>query len=289
MLPAFLSPAIACLVATVGTWLVFAITRGVAERYRQAGFRWGQIGSASLVSLAHGTNDAQKTMGVITLALLAAREWHDTHSIPFWVKVACAVAIAIGTYMGGWRIIRTLGKGLVEISAPQGMAAETSSAATILVSSHLGFALSTTHVATGSILGSGLGRPGAEVRWGVAGRMMLAWLVTLPAAGVVGAATWWIAHLLGPVPGSITIFVLLVVLAGYMFVRSLHDKIDPSNVNDDWVGAPSASRGKVTTGTRSASAANGAGAPARNGHRPSVRRRSLHAHDESRRPKEKAR
>ena len=118
---------------------------------------------------------------------------------------------------------------------------------------------------------------------------MLAWLVTLPAAGVVGAATWWIAHLLGPVPGSITIFVLLVVLAGYMFVRSLHDKIDPSNVNDDWVGAPSASRGKVTTGTRSASAANGAGAPARNGHRPSVRRRSLHAHDESRRPKEKAR
>ena len=174
------------------------------------------------------------------------------------MKVACALAIAIGTYMGGWRIIRTLGKGLVEISAPQGMAAEASSAATILVSSHMGFALSTTHVATGSILGSGLGRPGAQVRWGVAGRMMLAWLVTLPAAGIAGAATWWLAHLLGPVPGAITIFSLLVVLAGYMFLRSLHDKIDPSNVNDDWVGSPSASKGKVTTGARPGPAAQGA-------------------------------
>ena len=100
-------------------------------------------------------------MGVITLALIAYGSWTDGHSIPLWVKIACALAIASGTYIGGWRVIRTLGKGLVEISSPQGMAAEFASAAVILSSSHLGLALSTTHVATGSILGSGVGKPGA--------------------------------------------------------------------------------------------------------------------------------
>ena len=127
-------------------------------------------------------------MGVITLALIAYGSWTDVGSIPLWVKVVCALAIASGTYVGGWRVIRTLGKGLVEISSPQGMAAEAASAAVILSSSHLGMALSTTHVATGSILGSGVGRPGAQVRWGVAGRMVIAWVITLPAAAVVGAA-----------------------------------------------------------------------------------------------------
>ena len=154
---------------------MFRIIGRLAGAATDRGFRWGQIGSASLVSLAHGTNDAQKTMGVITLALIASGHWTDTASIPFWVKLCCALAISLGTYFGGWRIIRTVGKGLVEISSPQGMAAETSSAAVILASSHLGFPLSTTQVATGSVLGSGLGRPGAAVRWGVAGRMVVAW------------------------------------------------------------------------------------------------------------------
>ena len=167
IMPALLSPVIAVVVSTIGTWLIYKITAGVAQRFQEAGFRWGQIGSASLVSLAHGTNDAQKTMGVITLALIGAGQWSDLTAVPLWVKVTCAVAIALGTYLGGWRIIRTLGKGLVEISSPQGMAAESSSAAVILASSQMGFALSTTHVATGSILGTGLGRR-AEVRWGVA-------------------------------------------------------------------------------------------------------------------------
>ena len=184
VIPAIAAPIVACLVAAVGTRLVYTIVTKVPDRERDAGFRWGQIGSASLVSLAHGTNDAQKTMGVITLALIAYGSWTSTDSIPFWVKTACALAIAAGTYIGGWRVIRTLGKGLVEIASPQGMAAETSSAAIILSSSHLGMALSTTHVATGSILGSGVGRRGAEVRWGVAGRMVIAWLTTLPAAAV---------------------------------------------------------------------------------------------------------
>jgi inorganic phosphate transporter, PiT family len=234
ILPAVMSPVIAGVVAALGTWLVYRVTVGVAERFNESGFRWGQIGSASLVSLAHGTNDAQKTMGVITLALIAAGDWTSTSSIPVWVKIACALAIASGTYLGGWRIIRTLGKGLVEIAPPQGMAAESASAVVILASSQLGFALSTTHVATGSILGTGVGRPGALVRWRVALRMVAAWLITLPSAAVVGAGMWWVGHLIGGVLGALAIFVILCLLAGWMWMRSRKEPVDPGNVNDDW-------------------------------------------------------
>ncbi len=238
VLPALMSPVIAVIVASAGTWLIYRITANVAERYKERGFRWGQIGAASLVSLAHGTNDAQKTMGVITLALIASGHWTDTHNVPFWVKLTCALAIALGTYIGGWRIIRTLGKGLVEISSPQGMAAESSSAAVILTSSHLGFALSTTHVATGSILGTGLGKRGAEVRWGVALRMLVAWMITLPSAAVVGAAMFWIGHSLGTLTGSIVIFLILCALSGYMYWRSTQQPVNAHNVNADWDATP---------------------------------------------------
>nr|WP_276529949.1 inorganic phosphate transporter [Nocardioides lijunqiniae] len=234
VLPALMSPVIAALVAALGTWMIYRITRGVAERFTERGFRWGQITTASLVSLAHGTNDAQKTMGVITLALLASGHWSDTASVPFWVKACCAVAIAAGTWLGGWRIIRTLGKGLVEIESPQGLAAESSSAAIILASSHLGMALSTTHVATGSILGTGLGRPGAQVRWKVAGRMLVAWVVTLPAAATVGAATWYLADLLGGGLGAVAVTLLLVLAAAGMWWRAHHEPVGAHNVNDDW-------------------------------------------------------
>jgi len=239
LLPALISPAIALTVAAVGTWLVFRITAGVAERYRQKGFRVGQVGSASLVSLAHGTNDAQKTMGVMTLALIAAGYWTSTTSIPTWVKVSAALAIALGTWLGGWRIIRTLGKGLVDISPAQGMAAESSSAAVILSSSHLGFALSTTHVATGSILGSGVGR-GAEVRWNVAGRMLAAWAITLPSAGLVGAVMWFIGNSIGGAAGALVIFLILVALSLWMWLRARRAPINADNVNDDWTGTPGA-------------------------------------------------
>jgi inorganic phosphate transporter, PiT family len=242
ILPALLSPVIAGLVAAVGTWLIYRATLGVAKRFTDNGFRWGQIGSASLVSLAHGTNDAQKTMGVITLALIATGDWTDTKNIPFWVKLACAVAISAGTYLGGWRIIRTLGKGLVEIEPPQGLAAESASAAVILASSHLGFALSTTHVATGSILGSGVGKPGAQVRWRVAGRMVAAWLITLPAAAVVGALMWYIGDVLGGLGGAIVDFVILLALAGYMYLRSRKTPVSHHNVNDEWSDTPADER-----------------------------------------------
>lgn len=237
IVPAVVAALLATLVGAVGTWLVYRTTRGVAEKRTERGFRRGQIGSASLVSLAHGTNDAQKTMGVIFLALMSYGAVSTTASVPpLWVIVSCAVAIAAGTYLGGWRIIRTLGKGLVEIKPPQGMAAESSSAAVILLSAHFGYALSTTQVATGSVLGSGVGKPGAEVRWGVAGRMVVAWLVTLPLAGLVGAFTYGLVHFIGGYPGAILGFALLWLTATAIWLRSRRAPIDHTNVNADWEG-----------------------------------------------------
>jgi PiT family inorganic phosphate transporter len=248
VLPAVFAPVVAGLVAGLGTWLVFKIVTSVPERRRDEGFRWGQVGSASLVSLAHGTNDAQKTMGVITLALVAYGSWTNLHAIPLWVKIACAIAIAAGTWVGGWRIIRTLGKGLVEIKSPQGMAAETSSAVIILSSSHLGMALSTTQVASGSILGSGVGRR-VPVRWGVFGRMVVAWILTLPSAGIVGALCWFVANGIGGTFGVIVVFGILVLGAAYMFLRSRRSSITPDNVNAEWEGglAPAPEREPAKT------------------------------------------
>jgi len=242
IIPAVAAPVVAGLVAAVGTKVIYALVAKVPEERRDRSFRWGQIGSASLVSLAHGTNDAQKTMGVITLALIAYGSWTNVEAIPFWVKAACALAIASGTYTGGWRVIRTLGKGLVEIHSPQGMAAEASSAAIILSSSHLGMALSTTHVATGSILGTGLGKKGAEVRWAVAGRMAVAWVITLPAAAVVGALCWALANALGGTLGVSVVFLILLVSAGAIFRHSRKTAVTANNVNHEWQGglAPAA-------------------------------------------------
>lgn len=245
MVPALLAPVLAMLVATVGTSLIYRLTRAVPEKHTERGFRYGQICSASLVSLAHGTNDAQKTMGVIFLALISYGAASQTDVMPpLWVIFSCALAIAAGTYMGGWRVIRTLGKGLVEIKSPQGMAAESSSAAIILLSSHFGYSLSTTHVATGSILGSGVGRPGADVRWGVAGRMVAAWLVTLPSAGTVGAGTYFLVHAIGGFAGTAIGFALLVAVAVALWLQSRKAPINHRNVNDEWEGS-------LTAGTHS--------------------------------------
>jgi inorganic phosphate transporter, PiT family len=237
IIPAVVSVFVALFVGAVATWAVFRITKGLQKERTEAGFRRGQIGSASLVSLAHGTNDAQKTMGIIFLALMSYGSVSKSAAVPpLWVIVACALAMATGTYLGGWRIIRTLGKGLVEITSPQGMAAESSSAAVILLSAHFGYALSTTQVCTGSVMGSGVGKPGGEVRWGVAGRMAVAWLVTLPLAGLVGAVTYWIVHYIGGYPGAIVGFLLLVAVSAVIYVRSRKNKVDQNNVNDDWKG-----------------------------------------------------
>ena len=236
VLPAVFSPIIAALVAATGTWLLYRISRSLTGGARKHGFRIGQIGSACMVSLAHGTNDAQKTMGVITLALIANGTLAAKSNAPLWVIVLCALAISLGTYIGGWRVIRTLGKGLVEIESPQGMAAESASAAVILLSSSFGYSLSTTHVATGSIIGTGLGKKGAEVRWNVAGRMATAWIFTLPSAAIVGAGAEALAHGIGGTLGVVIDLILLAALAGFIYYRSRATKVDHNNVNSEWTG-----------------------------------------------------
>ena len=240
IIPAVFSPVIAALVAATGTWVLYKISRNLSESARGHGFRIGQIGSACMVSLAHGTNDAQKTMGVITLALIANGTLTKGSNAPVWVIVCCALAISIGTYVGGWRVIRTLGKGLVEIESPQGMAAESASAAVILLSSSFGFTLSTTHVATGSIIGTGLGKKGADVRWNVAGRMATAWIFTLPSAGLVGAGAYGLAHGIGGTAGVIVDLIILAALSGLIYYRSRASKVDHNNVNAEWKGSVAA-------------------------------------------------
>ena len=240
ILPAVFSPVIAALVAASGTYLLYRITRSLTEGGRKHGFRIGQVGSACVVSLAHGTNDAQKTMGVITLALIANGSLAQGSNAPDWVIVCCAIAISLGTYIGGWRVIRTLGKGLVEIESPQGMAAESASAAVILLSSTFGYSLSTTHVATGSIIGTGLGKKGADVRWNVAGRMATAWVFTLPSAAIVGAGAYGIAAGVHGTFGVIVVLLILAALSGLIYWRSRGTKVDHNNVNAEWTGGVSA-------------------------------------------------
>jgi PiT family inorganic phosphate transporter len=163
------------------------------------GFRLGQILSGSMLALAHGTNDAQKTMGVITLALVAHGTIDAHHVVvPAWVVASSASAIALGTYAGGWRIIRTLGTRIIKMDSAQGFASQGAGAAVILVSSHFGYPLSSTHVISGGVMGAGAARRLSAVRWGVAGNIAVAWVLTLPAAGLFGA----IVYGLQSIPGS---------------------------------------------------------------------------------------
>ncbi|MDQ1048522.1 inorganic phosphate transporter [Streptomyces sp. V4I2] len=231
LIPAVASPVVAGAAALIATYLAYRLTTRARENSVTKGFRLGQIASASLVSLAHGTNDAQKTMGVITLTLISAGALGHDAGPPVWVIASAGLAIGLGTYLGGWRIIRTMGKGLTEIQSPQGFAAETSSTTVILTSAHLGFALSTTQVASGSILGAGLGRRLAEVRWGIAGRMVLAWLVTLPAAALVGGVSASVVKHGGNAGTVVVALVGAAVAAGIVAV-SRRNPVSAHNVND---------------------------------------------------------
>ena len=233
LFPAILAIAVAGVVAAVATWLALRITDDVDDKPRAAGFRLAQKGSASMIALAHGTNDAQKTMGIIALALIANNTISSTTQTPTWVVAACGTAIGLGTFVGGWRIIRTLGKGLSTLEPPQGFAAETSSAATILTSSYLGFPLSTTQVCTSSVVGSGIDAK-VDIRWPVFGRMIVAWVLTFPSALGVGTLTFSTQDAIG---GNIGVGVttgLLGLVCLIVFVLSRRNPITPSNVNDDW-------------------------------------------------------
>ncbi|SDI78990.1 inorganic phosphate transporter, PiT family [Actinokineospora alba] len=230
LVPALAAPLIAGLAGMVATYLAFRITRRATASRTPRGFRIGQIASASMLSLAHGTNDAQKTMGIITLTMISAGTLPKDSGPPVWVIVSAGVAIALGTYLGGWRIIRTLGRGITDIGAPQGFAAQASATAVILTSSHLGIALSTTHVCSGGILGAGLGTPQAKVQWGTAGRMILAWVITLPAAGLAGALAGVVAE--SGTFGTIVVAVVGLAFGLGIYIRSRRDVVGAHNVND---------------------------------------------------------
>ncbi|MFG6402243.1 MULTISPECIES: inorganic phosphate transporter [unclassified Microbacterium] len=230
VLPALLSPFIASGIAIVATYLAYRVTKMATVAGSSAAFRHGQTVSASLVSLAHGTNDAQKTMGVITLTLIVAG-YQETGTGPqFWVILGAGTAIALGTYLGGWRIMRTVGKRITDVKPPQGFAAETSAAATILVSSSLGFPLSTTQVTSGAVVGAGIGKRLATVHWGVVGRIVIAWVVTLPAAALVGGLAAWLAS-------TSLIGLLIVAVVGAagcvgLYLLARRRPVTAENVND---------------------------------------------------------
>jgi PiT family inorganic phosphate transporter len=230
LLPAIVAPLVAGIGAAMGTQLAYRITRKTPSAQSNSGFKYGQAFTASMVALAHGTSDGQKTMGVITLVLIAANLQASGTRPQLWVIITAGIAIGLGTYSGGWRIMRTMGKGIVEIETPQGAASGASTSATILASAHLGFGLSTTHVSTGSILGSGVGREGAEVRWSVARRMVFAWLLTLPGAALVGG----LAALLSDegVAGVVALMILLAGACLVIYVFSRRNKITHANVID---------------------------------------------------------
>jgi PiT family inorganic phosphate transporter len=175
-------------------------------------------------------------MGVITLTLITSGLLAPGSAPPFWVVLSAGLAIALGTYMGGWRIIRTLGKRVSDIQPVQGFTAETTSAAVILTSSHLGLPLSTTQVCTGSIFGAGAGRRLAGVHWGMAGRIVLAWTLTLPSAAVVGAAASWLAST-GTV-GVVVVAISGLAMAGGIYLASRRAVVNAVNVNDVPVPEP---------------------------------------------------
>jgi len=167
-------------------WLFRWASPGPANR----GFRLGQLASGTWVAFSHGANDAQKTMGVIALALYTHGSI-DHFYIPTWVKIAAALTIASGTYAGGWRIIRTLGQRIYNMQPEHGFAAQIAAGSTLYAGTHFGFPISTTHVVSGSVMGAGAVKRFSAVRWGVAGNIASAWLMTLPAAGLVAAACFW--------------------------------------------------------------------------------------------------
>jgi PiT family inorganic phosphate transporter len=232
--PAVLSPIICLLVAATGTFLVYRLITRLGAKDAKRGYRYGQIGSAALVSLAHGTNDAQKTMGVITLALIAHGDISSNHFyVPLWVKLVCACAIAAGTAIGGWRIINTMGNRLTDIESPQGFSAESSSAAVILASSYYGYPLSTTHVVSGGVLGAGIGKKLASVRWGVAGQMATAWLFTIPAAGLMAAGAWEVSRLFGKHSsgGTIVMAVIAAAAAAVLFTLAQRNNVTAKDLD----------------------------------------------------------
>jgi PiT family inorganic phosphate transporter len=234
VIPAVLAPFICGAAAFIATKLSFGLTRNETEEQAARGFRLSQIASSSMVALAHGTNDAQKTMGVIVLTLVAGGRLSANAGVPLWVKLVCATAIGLGTFSGGWRVIRTLGTKVTDIVAPQGFSAETASATAILSSSYFGFSLSTTQVVSGGVMGAGLGRTGGVVHWGVVRNMAVAWTVTMPAAGAMGALTEEAVSRFSNATVGVAVMACATaaILASIYVAARRHDNVTADNVLD---------------------------------------------------------
>ena len=216
LIPAVVAPLLAFLVAGAAIGISYRVVGKQRPGIVTRGYRYGQIVSGGLLALAHGTNDAQKTMGVITLALIASGELAPESDPPFWVIFSAATAIALGTYSGGWRIIKTTGTRIIKMDAAQGFSAQGAGAAVILASTHYGFPLSTTHVINGGVMGAGAGKRLSAVRWGVAGNIFMAWVLTLPAAAAIGALTYGFTALFGD--GAVGPIVVTVIALGMIAV-----------------------------------------------------------------------
>jgi len=229
IVPALIAPILAFAVAGMAIlsayWIIGRLRPGSVNR----GFRLGQVASGGLLALAHGTNDAQKTMGIITLALIANGNISESNfHVPTWVVVTSATAIALGTYAGGWRIIRTMGTRIIKMDPAQGFAAQGAGATVILASSHFGYPLSTTHTIAGAIMGSGAAKRLSAVRWGVAGNIVTAWVLTLPAAGAIGGITYGVTRIFGTgALGPIVVSILAIGLIAAIFGQRLRTAPPP--------------------------------------------------------------
>ncbi len=221
IIPALIAPVLAFMVAGVGILMTYRIVGRSRPGPVTRGFRFGQLLSGGVLALSHGTNDAQKTMGVIVLALVAHGNIDPDHvSVPDWVVVSAASAIALGTYVGGWRIINTMGSKIIKMDPAQGFSAQSSGAAVILAASHAGFPLSTTHVISGGIMGAGAAKRLSAVRWGVAGNIVIAWVLTLPAAAAIGGLVFGVQRAFGTGSvGPVVVSIALLCALSVVFVR----------------------------------------------------------------------
>jgi PiT family inorganic phosphate transporter len=220
LVPAVIAPVLAFVVGAIGIVICYRVAGRQRPGPVARGYRLGQVVSGGLLALAHGTNDAQKTMGVITLALIANGNLPANADPPTWVIVTAATAISVGTYTGGWRIIRTMGTRIIKMDPAQGFSAQGAGAAVILASSHFGFPLSTTQVISGGVMGAGAAKRVSAVRWGVAGNIVTAWLLTLPAAATIGALAYGLTRIFGTgALGPVIISVVGIALAAAVFAR----------------------------------------------------------------------
>ncbi|GAA2623619.1 inorganic phosphate transporter [Streptomyces axinellae] len=195
VLPMFISPIIGLLLGYLVMCVILWLFRKSNPHRAKRGFRIAQTVSAAGMALGHGLQDAQKTMGVVVMALSIA-EVQEHNEIPVWVKIACAAMLSLGTYAGGWRIMRTLGRRIIELDPPQGFAAETTAASVMYTASFMFHApISTTHVITSAIMGVGATKRVSAVRWGVAKNIILGWFITMPAAAVTAAVVFWAVKL----------------------------------------------------------------------------------------------